>query len=476
MAKAHWHERWALTIRRDDALDDEYGGGLGGGTTTPPTTTPPAARPTWTAGRLVQPGEVIEPVVENGFQYTAIQAAAAYTGTAEPAWPTTPGGTVVDGGVTWEASAKTSITWTAVPIHKTGAVEPVWPTTAGGTVVDNTITWTARVPYIDDPMWPATKQTKILASKVFKFSVNGDVTRFSKTNDPTDWSAQDDAGFLPTGLHASGDVTGQALGEYRGNLVIWTPTDFILFQVDPDPQQMSHLDTIAGIGTIYYRANASVASDLYFLTQQGVRSVQIASASTNLQDGDVGTPVDSLIKAKLAEGFDPQAFYYVARGEWWLTFGPQVYVFQRSRQANVSAWSRDEYPFPIEEHAELGGALYLRSGNTVLRVDDTVQADAGAAFQSTVWWPWLDMGSPGVTKSLAGVDIVASGAISLQLGWDQTDLAAFTDPLTIGPDTVPGGIIAFPLAGPSFSVKLTCSGAWHLDSAALYLNDFRSGA
>lgn len=471
---------WQRLTIRDSDLDDEYGlGGGGGSVATPP---PPDRGTLWRPGRLVSPGEVIEPTVENGFQYTAIQAAPAYTGTIEPAWPVTPGGTVVDGGVTWQASAKTSITWQAIPLYKSGAAEPAWPVAAGSTVTDNTITWTARVPYVDDPYCPRTKLALVIASKVFKPSAAGDVVRYCATNDATDWSTADDAGFLPTGMKATAEVECTALAEYRGNMVAFTASDFTLWQVDPDPAQMQHLDTIPGLGTIYPKAVASVASDLLFLTPQGVRSVGIAAASTNLQDDDVGTPVDTLIRAELPTNPDPRMTYLAGLGEVWLNFGAKSYVFQRSRAAKIAAWSRDEYPFSIDAHAHLHGDTYLRSGDKVYRVNRDARNDGGTPFDSVIHYPHLDLGAPGVTKMMIGVDIVAAGAVAISLGYDQTNDVAYTTPVAIGPDTVPGSILPIPVSGASFAPKLTFAGAdnqtapWKFTAMTLYLNDFRPTA
>lgn len=432
-----------------------------------------ATVPAWISGTLISPQQVAAPRAPNGFVYKAIQAAAGRTGTAEPNWPLVAGNTVVDNEVTWEAVTATSITWEAEALYKSGGAEPAWPTTVGGTVTDGTITWKCRVPNVSDAKCPNTKQVRIIGPKVY--AIKDDITRFCATNNPNDWSAESDAGFLSHGLFATGEVRGKALGEYRGSLAIWTATDFILFQVDPDPAQMAHLDTIPGIGTIYARANASVASDLFFLTRAGVRSVGIAAASNNLQDGDIGTPIDSLIRAELAANptLEPMAFYNTASGEWWLVLGSKVYVLQRSRAAKIEAWSRDELPFAIDDFAHLDGVLYLRSGDDVYRVENTVQMDNGVPFSSLVWWPYLDMGSPGVTKQVVGVDCVGAGTVQVSLGYDQTNAAAYTPALTIASDTVPGGIVPIPVSGPSLSVKLTFSGAWHLDSFGLYLNDLR---
>ena len=223
---------------------------------------------TWAAGVVTALDQVIAPISPNGFVYKA--TVAGTTGTAEPAWPLTAGLTVVDGTVTWTAVTATSITWQAEAIYRSVGGEPAWPTTPGATVTDGSITWRCIAPNVQDAKCPNTKEVIIAASKVFAIKNDGNVVRYSATNNPNDWSTSGDAGFLSTGLQAQVDPRARALGLYRGNLVVMSSGELQLWQVDPDPAQMALLDNIPSIGTIYSKASASAAGELYFLTEQGV--------------------------------------------------------------------------------------------------------------------------------------------------------------------------------------------------------------
>lgn len=56
-----------------------------------------AANPTWTAKKGISNGDVLEPTVANGFKYTAaVTGTGPTTGLTEPTWPTTDGATVVE--------------------------------------------------------------------------------------------------------------------------------------------------------------------------------------------------------------------------------------------------------------------------------------------------------------------------------------------------------------------------------------------
>ena len=86
----------------------------------------------WTASTAYALGAVVTATASYNYAYKC--TGAGTSGSAEPAWPTTAGGTVTDGGVTWTCMAKDTA----------GATEPAWPTTINATVLDGSVTWTCR--------------------------------------------------------------------------------------------------------------------------------------------------------------------------------------------------------------------------------------------------------------------------------------------------------------------------------------------
>src|SRR5690606_3282256 len=108
----------------------------------------------------------------------------------------------------------------------------------------------------------------IAASKVF--CADDDIVRYSATVNPLDWSSSDDAGYLPTGLQNYGANPVEAMGLYRGNLVVFNAEAFQLWQVDEDPASMALLDALP-MGSTQHHAMAPVSNDLFFLASQGVR-------------------------------------------------------------------------------------------------------------------------------------------------------------------------------------------------------------
>lgn len=142
-------------------------------------------------------------------------------------------------------------------------------------------------------------------------------------------------------------------------------------------------------------------------------------------------------------------------------------------------WSRYVFPFSLDGFAQLGDDLYIRSGDTIKRVSEQATSDVHNGvvipFGGTAQWSWLDFGQPGTSKMLEGFDLVASGDPSVSIGWNQTDLTAFTEPYQVPADTVPGNIIPIALTGASFSLKVDFAAGqkWEMQGASLYIHDNR---
>lgn len=77
----------------------------------------------------------VRPVRSTGFQYNA--STGGRTGTDEPRWPKTVGGTVVDGSVTWTCEALASSS-----LQRTVSGTPTWTADTGVTVASQSVSGT----------------------------------------------------------------------------------------------------------------------------------------------------------------------------------------------------------------------------------------------------------------------------------------------------------------------------------------------
>lgn len=257
-----------------------------------------------------------------GLIFKAVQPQPGYSGTAEPAWPATNGLQVVDHQVIWEAVFASRVTWQAKPIAVSSAVQPTWPTEPGTFIIDGTVQWECVTRAITDPKNPRTKVVAIIGSKVY--AVDEDITPFCATANPRDWSTEHDAGYLPTGLQQANANNMAVLAPYRGNLAALNANCFQNWQVDPDPRAMALLDQMDGIGSTWPKAAVPTANDLLYLAHLGVRSIGIAAGAHNLQAGDIGMPIDALVRpaitTALGNATKVLATYYPSAGQYWLAF------------------------------------------------------------------------------------------------------------------------------------------------------------
>lgn len=413
-----------------------------------------------------------------GLIYKAVQDAPGRSATTEPTWPLVNGEQVIDNEVIWEAVIMARVVWQASPILVSGATEPTWPEAVDGYVHDGTINWQAISRRVSDVKCPQSKVVAIMSSKVF--AADRDIVRFSATVNPLDWSSEQDAGYLPTGLQQANANDMAVLAPYRSNLCAFNASSFQNWQVDPDPAAMAILDQMDGIGSTHQQAAQPVGTELYYLSQLGVRSVSVSGGSDSLAAGDVGMPIDVLVQAAVkAAASAPRATYYPSAGQYWLALpdaDTEVFVF--TLNGGKGKWSRYTFPFSVDAFAQLGNDLFIRNGDVVSKVDEAVATDdvAGVAtdFSGVVWWPWLDFGRAGMTKMMEGFDYVGSGQPpSVSVGYDQRSLTSFTEPYLLDGDTLPGGIIPLPVAAPTFSIRLDFAGGepWQVNAVELYVDD-----
>lgn len=285
------------------------------------------------------------------------------------------------------------------------------------------------------------------ASRIMSPSSAGTV-RYCKLEAPRDWStagvAGEGAGYLPTGITAKGADVTHALGQYDGKLAAFFVDALQLWTVDQDDRNNSYYKTVEGLGTRYRNSPVVFASDLLFLAESGFRSVSTQSYSTNLIDNDIGSPIDSLVLPDLVGAPEVLALYLPGTNQYWgLYTSPgltetTVWVLSYSKSAKVSAWSKYVLPFVVDAATSHEGALYLRSGDNVYRLNSatpTSYMDGSTAYEMRVEFPFLDFKTPGIEKYIMSMDLVVTGEVELQFRYDPNDETKITDPITISGNT-----------------------------------------
>lgn len=332
----------------------------------------------------------------------------------------------------------------------------------------------APATHVADVNCPHTKAVIKLASKIFAAGAGiADVVRYCKTGTPRDWTAADDAGFLPTGLNSRGDRSTNALGAYQKKLVALSKDGAQVWLVDPNPTLMKLDDTVENVGTSFPRTVANVAGDLHFLSDYGFRSITTLQLTSNLADVDVGSPIDTLVRPETkTSGVQPRAFYFYGTGQYICAIGNRLFVYSISRTAKIAAWSQYFLTHPVDAFAELGQELYIRSGDSVYKLDPSASTDDGTQFEVLIDLPYMDFKKPGTEKAITGVDVVIDGRCEFSIGFDVRNQDAYTSPVGVKGNTRPGGVIPVECVGTEFALRFRNydNKPFRLDAVTVYFD------
>ena len=155
----------------------------------------------------------------------------------------------------------------------------------------------------------------------------------------------------------------------------------------------------------------------------------------------------------------------------------EVYIFTMNKGGTRGKWSHYVFPFVIEHFAHLRGNLYMRHEDKVSKAVEHEKFDDGQSWDSVIQWPWLDFKKPGRDKQMMGFDNIGEGFGSIEVGFNQADLNAFTTPFDIPEDSAPGEIIPLPVTAPSLSIRLTYKSnqIWEWNALQIYVEDMDIG-
>lgn len=244
------------------------------------------------------------------------------------------------------------------------------------------------------------------------------------------------------------------------------------------------VDALVAIGALVFGAGVPQADSFY---QGYISNVRITKGIARYISEPFSVPQTPFPNYTR---YAPISLYYPGKGQYWLIFGPQAFVFTVNGQG-LRTWSRYIFPDIVTDWTLNGGVLYLRSaGNLIWQIDANTLVDdfggANVAFKGYIQTPYVDVGPLGLDKELVGIDIVGTGSCTLQVGWAQNDPTTLSDntgfstsanvtpPFTVSAaDTVPGEPIPMPMTAPSFTVIIIFDGnqAWEWQASNLYVSD-----
>lgn len=338
----------------------------------------------------------------------------------------------------------------------------------------------ALVTYPNSQSWGA----RVFGNKVY--AVNGQVLNFSASGNPGNWDPTvvpaNGSSFItiPAADQFSGTIVG--LDRYYKQLAVFGVNDIQIWNLDPDPNNNDLAQTLGNTGLIAHRAKAQYSSgDVLYLTRAGIRSLKARDASNYAITDDVGSPVDSLVKAYLISNlagsrYQMQGVVDPETGNFWMTMGTQILVFSFYPTSKISAWSLFDLPFSIDDIAVNREAVAVRSGADIYIYGglDHASYDQSTA---TVLTPFLDAGSPGVWKQFLACQIGCDDTWAMGYNVNPNSPGAIVPASTAVGSTYQLDTVPMQAQGTHLQLQLTSSSPTPaiLSSFSIHYNETKGG-
>lgn len=329
----------------------------------------------------------------------------------------------------------------------------------------------------------------VLAFRQKMYSLAGSNLYFCGLNNPNRWieaAGVTDPGFINMAAQSEGQEDLTAAAEYQGLMAVFSRNNTRVWSIVEDSALNISLQTLNNVGT---RSPRSVqpygAIDVFFLAESGIRSLKSRDSSNAAYVSDVGTPIDTFVRAHLTSLTTAQVERAVAviepvDGRYWLAVGDRIYVFSFFPSAKISAWSyydtTDDIGADITEMQRHGADILARAGDTIYVYGGSggnTYPDADE-IEVEVGLPYIHANDPATQKLLRGFDALCSNTWTIyqlpRLDDDTVEIELGTvDETTFGEPRLQA-------AGRStaYGLKLTCVAAGAAVLSALALH-YRSG-
>ncbi len=262
----------------------------------------------------------------------------------------------------------------------------------------------------------------------------GEKVFFSAVEGPTDFNGLDSVGngFVQLSNKFIIPENPTAVAAYQGRLVFFSRQGMQIWTTPADPSAWQLNQVLELIGT---RSPFSVRSsgdlEVFFLDETGIRSLRAKETTLNAFPEDLGSPIDSLVQAKLVASSDAQkdaacGIVEPTSKRYWLFLKDTIYVFSTFPTSKIAAWSKYlatyssggvQTAFTPSRFVVFKGMVYARDTTALYLFGGTDNNTFDNAV-ATAELPWLDGKTPSTRKSSKGVDILIRNGWTLTAGMD----------------------------------------------------------
>jgi hypothetical protein len=336
--------------------------------------------------------------------------------------------------------------------------------------------------YIADANNPRSGSVTKAASRIF--AINGETVRYCAAGNCRDWTASDDAGFLPAALQQDTKSGATAVGTFQDALVVFFTEGAQIWDVTVDPTGNNLRKRIYGVGiTDAPLSLASFANDLVFQSPFGVRSMTVTQSTDRIDDTDMGVAIDPLVvadaQASAAVLGRIQTFgvWIHQLGQYWLIMDmgthSKVWAYTYSKSSKVACWSEYTFPARMTGIATLAGKVYMRSDDALYEVLADQFTDDGMPVRVEVQMAYQDAKAAGMSKQFWGMDGVIKGSAAVSYLYDPRDQGKETNPQQIGGDTRPGDLVPVEVCATAIAPRFVheADEAFEIDALTLYYHE-----
>jgi hypothetical protein len=255
---------------------------------------------------------------------------------------------------------------------------------------------------------------------------------YSQLNVPTVWDtttgAAESGGLIELGRFIPVGQRGTNLSVFREYLAIFFRHYVIMYQTDPDPAKNFYVNLMPNIGAVADQSVASYGTEnLIFLAPMGVRSLQQTYGTSIASTSDIGTPIDDVLSD--LESFDQDALAIIEplTGQYWLKWaGGIIFVFSKYSESEVQGWSTFLTGFEIQDMRVWNSSrvILLSNDGTILIYGGGVEVgheEFDGSF-CAIRTPYMDLGAPGVKKTMTQFDMGMLGTWQVRLGDNPLDV------------------------------------------------------
>ncbi|CAB4139202.1 hypothetical protein UFOVP807_14 [uncultured Caudovirales phage] len=326
------------------------------------------------------------------------------------------------------------------------------------------------------PLFSATYKGK-------EYLASGSTLYFSKLNDATKWGVYElGSGFIDMSNNFGGreDLTG--FGAYQGQVAVFTRRNCQLWFFDPNPAQNAQRQILDNTGCIAPGSVVSVgAIDLFYLADNGIRSLRARENTDAAYANDIGSPVDQLVIEHMrtmteADKYDAKAVIEPEDGRYWLALGSRLFVLSSFAGSGINAWSEYEPGFTVEEFASMENKVYARSHDEKIYIYGGHDGTLYDASPVSVEIPYLDANKPATFKSVNGLDVTCEGGWKFFIGFDYTNPTAKDEIASMNQPSFALGRIPVAGYGTHVGVKAVTTGSGYakLANAIVHYDDQHS--